>query len=1042
MADNVRLSLLKVAADFDANGYVSGANQKVAADQKMVQSGNAVTGAITQTDRAASGTRGLESLKKQFLDGYASSTALEQGLTRLQRGIDTGNVTAAEAANITKNLNARYGEASEGVRRFGEAHEKADGSASKYREGLVLFHEFLQGNWKQAVGSATIELQNFGVMDEIVGFALTGMGAAIIGTTVAVAAGVLSWVAYEHSAREVGNALAFTGDRIGITRVALEQMAQTSAASGAISTREARSLQAEYLRTGETSTTVLSGMIAITKNYAAVTGQSVDAAGKDLAKLFADPVKGAKELSSTMGILTGAQLQAISTATTQNQKDEARLTILAAMSQRFGEQGEKLKENAGLWDRVATAVSNAFDRMGRATAPATLDQQIAALQAKLAQAQSTASVANPLLSGGMVPNAQNLNPGALQQQIDKLVAMKKAADDLAASQAKAAEATALGREITELGNAADPTTTKLALLNAQLEILGRASEATGIAPTANIDAAIQKIQNQKNGIESAQGAGVSLEVFKAAKTAAAELTAATITDTVARQRFLDVEKARIAQLGESLTDDERAAQLKIAAAGATAQYAAALTDLTKKNNDAVKISNAYADSLARGDAAKAIADSHSLAEAQLKLTTAFSNSTAQVAQTIQLQDQDVASKGRIAEAALRGAQAVKQQTAAEDALAKTRDQLRALDALQSTGGIDASVYAEQYNNILRERAAIEKNDLAVTAAQDLTAQRLITEQLQGQLKTKSDELSSIKQLTPELAYQLAYHKYINDAKISANDLATTALGKQVQINAEISGELARRQAVNDKTKQITGELSNFVGSAFDRIGSDITQAFVQGQSAVVTFGNIAQGVLSELLQMFLKMALLNPLQNLIDGGNRTTGGDIASLFGKAIGNYFSGYGGAVAGTGGATGYEVIGGIGLAEGGVMSSRGLLPLKYYSGGGVANTPQVSVWGEGKMPEANVPLPDGRTIPVTLTGGQAPAAANSNEGRVTVNIYNQTSNAQAQVNEGRDSAGGRKIDVILFEKVAQGVRQQGNPVNKAIRETFGVSPAIVGR
>lgn len=57
---------------------------------------------------------------------------------------------------------------------------------------------------------------------------------------------------------------------------------------------------------------------------------------------------------------------------------------------------------------------------------------------------------------------------------------------------------------------------------------------------------------------------------------------------------------------------------------------------------------------------------------------------------------------------------------------------------------------------------------------------------------------------------------------------------------------------------------------------------------------------------------------------------------------------------------------FADGGIMTPFGDLPLKTYSNGGVANTPQLAVFGEGRMNEAYVPLPDGRTIPVTLSGG----------------------------------------------------------------------------
>ena len=54
---------------------------------------------------------------------------------------------------------------------------------------------------------------------------------------------------------------------------------------------------------------------------------------------------------------------------------------------------------------------------------------------------------------------------------------------------------------------------------------------------------------------------------------------------------------------------------------------------------------------------------------------------------------------------------------------------------------------------------------------------------------------------------------------------------------------------------------------------------------------------------------------------------------------------------------------FADGGIMTESGPMQLKKYSRGGIANSPQVAVFGEGSQPEAYVPLPDGRTIPVTM-------------------------------------------------------------------------------
>ena len=77
----------------------------------------------------------------------------------------------------------------------------------------------------------------------------------------------------------------------------------------------------------------------------------------------------------------------------------------------------------------------------------------------------------------------------------------------------------------------------------------------------------------------------------------------------------------------------------------------------------------------------------------------------------------------------------------------------------------------------------------------------------------------------------------------------------------------------------------------------------------------------------------------------------------------------------------------AKGGVLTNKGMASLNRYAAGGVARSPQLALFGEGSLPEAFVPLPDGRTIPVTLRGGTplpGPSAAAGGAGvNVTYNI-----------------------------------------------------------
>lgn len=68
--------------------------------------------------------------------------------------------------------------------------------------------------------------------------------------------------------------------------------------------------------------------------------------------------------------------------------------------------------------------------------------------------------------------------------------------------------------------------------------------------------------------------------------------------------------------------------------------------------------------------------------------------------------------------------------------------------------------------------------------------------------------------------------------------------------------------------------------------------------------------------------------------------------------------------GGAASY-LTGLFAMENGGIMTSQGALSLNRYAMGGIANSPQVAVYGEGSRPEAFVPLPDGRSIPVTMRG-----------------------------------------------------------------------------
>jgi tape measure domain-containing protein len=108
------------------------------------------------------------------------------------------------------------------------------------------------------------------------------------------------------------------------------------------------------------------------------------------------------------------------------------------------------------------------------------------------------------------------------------------------------------------------------------------------------------------------------------------------------------------------------------------------------------------------------------------------------------------------------------------------------------------------------------------------------------------------------------------------------------------------------------------------------------------------------------------LQTAMAGNGFSGGGGFANF----IGGLWGGGAGAGASIGGASFSGAAAGFDyssvpfvFAKGGVMTPHGELPLRAYQQGGIADRPQMAIYGEGSMNEAFVPLPDGRRIPVHL-------------------------------------------------------------------------------
>lgn len=192
--------------------------------------------------------------------------------------------------------------------------------------------------------------------------------------------------------------------------------------------------------------------------------------------------------------------------------------------------------------------------------------------------------------------------------------------------------------------------------------------------------------------------------------------------------------------------------------------------------------------------------------------------------------------------------------------------------------------------------------------------------------------------------------------------ATSASSLEFVSDRESAAVNAAVGKTGDTAKHAVGETLN--GSASESLWDGFAEGMKEAFSSACDF-------LSDLMPDCIKN---------IDW--RGIWGNVTSFLSDAMGFVMKGLSsmGSSAGSWAGSAASWIGSF-FAEGGVMTPYGKATLQKYARGGIADRPQIALFGEGSMNEAYVPLPDGRSIPVTLSG--------SGTGGNVVNISIQVNN-----------------------------------------------------
>jgi hypothetical protein len=332
---------------------------------------------------------------------------------------------------------------------------------------------------------------------------------------------------------------------------------------------------------------------------------------------------------------------------------------------------------------------------------------------------------------------------------------------------------------------------------------------------------------------------------------------------------------------------------------------------------------------------------------------------------------------------------------------------------------DAARLAERYDHIVRN-LEMQRDLLRSTGdAHDRIALQLETERQLHALGTKAtaEQRDHVRELVADLDQARKAHERMTEQALAFN----AAYGA------------ASRSAAGVVKDALSGkDISASLQNAADRARSDVLDAFLTGDGPYAAiFGTKGKnGATGGLFGSAADLLGLGP------GGDQATQRMNVQAQAVYVNGAVSGAPGA-AGGGGLLGLigdlfkdrnanfagQAPGAIGpfpeFALGGVMTAHGELPLHRYATGGVATSPQLALFGEGRMAEAFVPLPDGRSIPVTMqtpqTPPQTPPSYVERGGTVVApapktEVHLHGAPAGTEVQESRRPDGGLNINVLL--------------------------------
>jgi hypothetical protein len=231
----------------------------------------------------------------------------------------------------------------------------------------------------------------------------------------------------------------------------------------------------------------------------------------------------------------------------------------------------------------------------------------------------------------------------------------------------------------------------------------------------------------------------------------------------------------------------------------------------------------------------------------------------------------------------------------------------------------------------------------------------------------------------------------------------TQIKQEGYIGAEAESILQERKTLQsaEKLKADLQGIASSIGDAFSSSFKGIIDGSMTAQQALAGFfqnvGNYFVDMAARMIAEWIKVQALQGIQSILSAfsGSFGGGGPLSDLNApQTINNPL--------------------GFTAANGGIATGG----FRAFATGGIVTGPTLGLVGEGKYNEAVIPLPDGKSVPVDLSGAPGGGAITSN---IVINISSD-GQSSSNVNGANSAELGRKIEGAVKQVMVAELRPGG--------------------